>query len=60
MIWDGGLLYAGRFDAYSTATKASENDMITESEKTISLVYEQRESNGFFEGYMLVDKTEDG
>ena len=56
--------FPGRSDdvwlAASTATKAVENYIITESEKTISLVYEQRESNGFFEGYMLVDKTEDG
>ena len=56
--------FPGRSDdvwlAASTATKAIENYIITESEKTISLVYEQRESNGFFEGYMLVDKTEDG
>lgn len=56
--------FPGRSDdvwlAASTATKAIENYIITESEKTISLVYEQRESNGIFEGYMLVDKTEDG
>lgn len=56
--------FPGRSDdvwlAASTATKAIENYIITESEKTISLVYEQRESNGLFEGYMLVDKTEDG
>ena len=44
--------FPGRSDdvwlAASTATKAIENYIITESEKTISLVYEQRESNGFF------------
>ena len=44
----------------SIATKAIEKYIITKSEKTISLVYEQKESNGIFEGYMLVDKTEDG
>lgn len=33
---------------------------LMEYAKTISLVYEQRENNGIFEGYMLVDKTEDG
>ena len=56
--------FPGRSDdvwlAASTAAKAIENYIITKSEKTISLVYEQRENNGIFEGYMLVDKTEDG
>jgi hypothetical protein len=56
--------FPGRSDdiwlAASTAAKAIENYIITKSEKTISLVYEQRESNGIFEGYMLVDKIEDG
>ena len=56
--------FPGRSDdiwfAASIATKAIENYIITKSEKTISLVYEQRESNGIFEGYVLVNKTEDG
>lgn len=56
--------FPGRSDdiwlAASTATKAIENYIISKSEKTLSLVYEQRENNGIFEGYMLVDKKEDG
>lgn len=56
--------FPGRSDdvwlAASTATKAIENYIILKSEKTLSLVYEQRENNGVFEGYMLVDKKEDG
>lgn len=56
--------FPGRSDdvwlAVSTATKAIENYIILKSEKTLSLVYEQRENNGVFEGYMLVDKKEDG
>lgn len=56
--------FPGRSDdvwiAASAATKAIENYIITKSKKTLSLVYEQRENDGFFEGYMLVDKKEDG
>lgn len=56
--------FPGRSDdvwlAASTATKAIENYIITKSEKTLSLVYEQRENDGIFEGYILVDKKEDG
>lgn len=56
--------FPGRNDdvwlAASTATKAIENYIITKSEKTISLVYEQKENNGIFEGYILVDNKEDG
>lgn len=56
--------FPGRSDdvwlAASTATKAIENYIILKSEKTLSLVYEQRKNNGVFEGYMLVDKKEDG
>lgn len=56
--------FPGRSDdvwlAASTATKAIENYIITKSEKTLSLVYEQIENDGIFEGYMLVDKKEDG
>ena len=46
--------------AAATAVKAIENYIITESEKTLSIVYEQKGNNGLFEGYMLVDKKEDG
>lgn len=46
--------------AAATAVKAIENYIITKSEKTLSIVYEQRESEGIFEGYILVDKKEDG
>ena len=46
--------------AAATAVKAIENYIITKSEKTLSLVYEQRENDGIFEGYILVDKKEDG
>lgn len=56
--------FPGRSDdvwlATSTAAKAIENYIILKSDKTLSLVYEQRENNGVFEGYMLVDKKEDG
>lgn len=46
--------------AAATAVKAIENYIITKSEKTLSIVYEQRENHGIFEGYILVDKKEDG
>lgn len=46
--------------AAATAVKAIENYIITKSEKTLSIVYEQRENDGIFEGYILVDKIEDG
>lgn len=46
--------------AAATAVKAIENYIITKSEKTLSIVYEQRENEGIFEGYILVDKKEDG
>ncbi len=46
--------------AAATAVKAIENYIITKSEKTLSIVYEQRENDGLFEGYILVDKKEDG
>ena len=56
--------FPGRSDdvwiAASAAIKAIENYIITKSQKTLSLVYEQRENDGIFEGYMLVDKKEDG
>lgn len=46
--------------AAATAVKAIENYIITKSEKTLSIVYKQRENDGIFEGYILVDKKEDG
>lgn len=46
--------------AAATAVKAIENYIITKSGKTLSIVYEQRENDGIFEGYILVDKKEDG
>lgn len=46
--------------AAATAVKAIENYIITKSEKTLSIVYEQRENHEIFEGYILVDKKEDG
>lgn len=46
--------------AAATAVKAIENYIITKSKKTLSIVYEQRENDGIFEGYILVDKKEDG
>lgn len=56
--------FPGRSDdiwiAAATSVKAIENYILSKSEKMLSLVYEQRESNGFFEGYIMVDKKEDG
>ncbi|WP_312279041.1 ThiF family adenylyltransferase [Oscillibacter sp.] len=56
--------FSGRSDdiwiAAATSVKAIENYILSKSEKMLSLVYEQRESNGFFEGYVMVDKKEDG
>ncbi len=56
--------FPGRSDdvwlAAATAVKAIENYAITKSRKTISMVYEQRENDGIFEGYMMVGKKEDG
>ncbi|HBN04429.1 MAG TPA: hypothetical protein DD434_01380, partial [Bacteroidales bacterium] len=56
--------FPGRSDdiwiAAATSVKAIENYILSKSEKMLSLVYEQRESNGFFEGYVMVDKKEDG
>lgn len=46
--------------AAATAVKAIENYIITKSAKALSIVYEQRENDGIFEGYILVDKKEDG
>lgn len=56
--------FPGRSDdiwmAAATSVKALENYIISASPKTLSLVYEQRENNGIFEGYEVVDKREDG
>lgn len=56
--------FPGRSDdvwlAAAVSVKVIENYIITKSEKTLSLVYEQRESNKIFEGYEMVDKREDG
>ena len=56
--------FPGRSDdiwlAAATAVKAIEYYIINESKKTLSIIYEQRESNGIFEGYKLVDKKENG
>jgi hypothetical protein len=32
---------------------------VSKSQKTLSLVYEQQESTGIFEGYVVVGKRED-
>lgn len=56
--------FPGRSDdvwlAAATSVKAIENYIISKSQKTLSLVYEQRESDGIFESYEVVDKREDG
>ncbi|MDD2362055.1 MAG: ThiF family adenylyltransferase [Oscillospiraceae bacterium] len=56
--------FPGRSDdiwiAAATSVKAIENYILSKSEKMLSLIYEQRECNGFFEGYVMVDKKEDG
>ncbi len=56
--------FPGRSDdiwiAAATAVKAIENYILSKSEKMLSLIYEQRECNGFFEGYVMVNKKEDG
>lgn len=56
--------FPGRIDdvwlAAATAVKAIENYIIMKSEKTLSLVYEQKEKNGVFEAYTLVEKKENG
>ena len=55
--------FPGRSDdiwlAASTAVKVIENYIILRPEKTLSIVYEQKENNGIFEGYILVEKKED-
>ena len=55
--------FPGRSDdiwlAASTAVKVIENYIDLKAEKTFSIVYEQKENNGIFEGYILVEKKED-
>lgn len=55
--------FPGRSDdvwlAAASSVKAIENYIMSKSETTVSLVYEQREDKGIFEGYVLVDKNED-
>ena len=55
--------FPGRSDdiwlAASTAVKVIENYIVLKLEKTLSIVYEQKEKNGIFEGYILVEKKED-
>ena len=56
--------FPGRSDdiwiAAATSVKVIENYIISKSQKTLSLVYEQKESNGIFESYELVEKRENG
>jgi len=56
--------FPGRSDdvwlAAATSVKAIENYIIEKASKTFSLVYEQKENCGIFEGYTVVDKREDG
>ena len=55
--------FPGRSDdiwiAASTAVKAIGNYMVSKSQRALSLVYEQQESTGIFEGYVVVGKRED-
>lgn len=55
--------FPGRSDdvwlAAATAVKAIENYIVLNTEKTSSFVYEQKERNGIFEGYILVESKED-
>lgn len=55
--------FPGRSDdiwlAASTAVKVIENYIVLKPEKTLSIVYKQKEKNGIFEGYILVEKKED-
>ncbi len=56
--------FPGRSDdiwlAASVAVKAFEKYIESASFKNLTLVYEQRENNGIFESYEVVDKREDG
>jgi hypothetical protein len=44
--------------AAATSVKAIENYILSKSPKTLSLVYEQREKDGIFQGYEVVDKRD--
>ncbi len=54
--------FPGRSDdvwlAAATSVKAIENYIVLNTKKTISFVYEQKEQNGIFEGYTLVESKE--
>ena len=56
--------FPGRSDdiwiAAATSVKVIENYIISKSQKTLSLIYEQKESDGIFESYEVVEKREDG
>lgn len=55
--------FPGRSDdvwiAAATAVKVIENYIVSKTEHILSFVYEQKETNGIFEGYVLVDKKGD-
>ena len=46
--------------AAATSVKVIENYIISKSQKTLSLIYEQKESDGIFESYEVVEKRENG
>lgn len=54
--------FPGRSDdiwlAASTSVKAIESYILSKSEKTLSLIYEQKNKNGIFEGYLVVNRKE--
>lgn len=56
--------FPGRSDdiwiAAATSVKVIENYIISKSQKTLSLIYEQKESDGIFESYEVVEKRENG
>lgn len=56
--------FPGRSDdiwlAAATSVKVIENYIISKSQKALSLIYEQKENDGLFEGYVMVNKREDG
>lgn len=56
--------FPGRSDdiwiAAATSVKVIENYIISKSQKTLSFIYEQKESDGIFESYEVVEKREDG
>ena len=46
--------------AAATAVKAIERYIINKSSNNLSIIYEQKESDNYFEGYVIVDKDENG